>query len=216
MKKAVLIFLFFLPSFLYGEIHAPETIYSKESGYFTWGIIELGDNGETAEEVMANFQRYGDWLLDGLKKSDPEAEELICNLNDLIYDKEGNYFRINFSFNVWFFRKKGYSLPFYIKDIVRISDNKVRAFKIEADRNHKSSKIIEKLTYIFQIKENNGKKELFYAGLFKLRGFADFIFTLKMYKKNVEWYVYKFAGNFLRELKEIKEEKKKIISCAFP
>lgn len=182
---------------LSADISKPYTTYSEENGYTTIGFVNLDAPFEKAQDVILDFAGYENWLLDGLTRDDPEAKKLIVTLNRLEYDSEYSDLTVYFSFNIFFLKNKEYSLPFILK---KLDDGS--GVVLTADSDHWSSKFISKLVYTIKLDQMPSGLVLNYSGDCKLRGFADRCFNLRLYKKNIEWYIYKFASNFVNRLSD--------------
>lgn len=195
LKKFFLITFLFVSAMLQADITGPLTTYSENEGYTTVGFVEFHGNRERAREIMADFEDYENWLLEGLRKDDPDAGKLTCTLNDLRYYPEEKTFKVSFSFNIFFLKHKEYTLPFLIKEIEYDESGKMKGIKLEADKTHKSNKFLEELVYTLSLEDDL----ILYTGKCRLKGLARAFFSLRLYKKNIEWYIFKFAENFINE-----------------
>lgn len=195
MKRLFFLLIFFVSVLAHADVIIPQTSFSEEIGYTTIGIVEFDGDRERASEIMADFGSYEKWLLVGLRKEDPEAEKLTCTLNDIKYYPDRNLFRVNFSFNIFFLKHKEYTMPFLIKETEYDENGKLKSITLEADKTHKTNKFIAELIYTLTLEDH----VLMYKGQCRLKGLAKAFFTLRLYKKNIEWYICRFASNFINE-----------------
>lgn len=177
------------------EISKPVTTYSPQEGYYTEGSVTLFQSRDKIDAVFWNFKEYDTWLLDGLSRDDPEAKKLTCTLNRIIYEEENERFRVYFSFNFWFLRNREYSLPFKIEK--HPDSNGLTLSVITGER---TGRFIEDLEYSFIFDTQGNNSTLHYTAECRLKGFADRFFSLRLYKKNIEWYIYTFANNFIKRV----------------
>ncbi len=172
-------------------IPAPKTTYSRENGFYTEGFIPFSAPREKADALLWDFAGFEDWLLDGLTRNDPEARKLTCTLNSMSYLSGKNMFRIYFSLNIWFLKKKEYSILFTVSPL----DNGENGIRLELYEDGRTERIIDKLSYTISLDER-----ISYTGHCKLKGLAARFFTLGLYKRNIEWYIRTFAANFQKKL----------------
>ncbi|MCQ2604266.1 MAG: hypothetical protein MJ215_04395, partial [Spirochaetia bacterium] len=150
-----------------------------------------------AVRILGDFSSYDSWILNGLKDGDDDAKNLICTLNSIRYIQDKELFKVGFSLHVWPFKGKNYSIPMLVRDVERDDDGNIMSFQLEADKHHSTHKLIENLVYSFELQDGKYEKKLKYNGICKMRGLARAIFTLRMYRRNIEVYICRFAENFL-------------------
>ena len=196
IKISILIFLFC--PFICGahEFPTPETTYTWEDGYNTQGHISVLAPKEKIDAILWNYSDYENWLLEGLSKDDPEARKLTCFLNSMEYLKDRNMFKVYFSLNIWFLKNKESSALFSIIP----AGKGVDGIKLELNKGKKTEKTIDSLCYSISITHKDGIATINYTAHCKLKGPTARFFTLKLYKKNIEWYIRTFANNFLEKL----------------
>ena len=195
LLSLMLLGLFAGPFLTAEEISDPVTTYSREEGYNTNGSITFSAPKEKIDAVLWKFGDFENWLLDGLTRDDPEAKKLTCTLNHMSYLSDENMFKIYFSLNIWFLKKKENSVLFTVSPL-----EGEEGIKLELYEDGRTAKIIETLCYTIAISRQGDMTTLSYTGHCKLKGLAARFFTIGLYKKNVEWYIYTFVRNFFKKL----------------
>ncbi|MBR4159132.1 MAG: hypothetical protein IKT97_03630 [Spirochaetia bacterium] len=178
------------------SIPAPVTTYSREEGYKTQGQISLTATKDKTDAILWNFADYENWLLDGLTRNDPEAKKLTCTLNSMKYIPDKNQFKVYFSLNIWLLNNREYSISFTVNPMENVKDG----IKLDVVESGKIAKLIETLTYTISIEYQGNSAIINYTGHCKLKGLAARFFSLRLYKKNFEWYVRTFAKNLMNRL----------------
>lgn len=189
--KYIIILFFVMPCLAFASME-PKTVYTEDRFFVTTGEIPFAQTIDELCITLLKYHNYSDWAFQGMDGVDKESEGLIVYFTDVIYSPEENIFFVTFDINlIWPFGQKG----------------QVMSFKTHQKYNDHSTlesitltpllgtKLVEEVEMIFYPTEKSSGTILYYESRIKLTKFLDLFFTLKSYKKNFEWYVYKMSEN---------------------
>ena len=190
--------VFLITGFLSGET-SPETIYTDDKYYITYGTLVLDCPISTVSVLLLDLEHYRDWAFRGMGKSEPDEEWHIAYLQDAIYNRQESVMYV--IFGVHLFRastrsSSGNSLGF--RTIVTMDDYG-RLASVTFSLNEKNS-FLREADYGFDLSADGEKTIIHYFGNVRLSPFIDFFFNLKTYKSNVEWYAVRLVDNLVSEL----------------
>lgn len=192
MKRLSIFLLLALPSLL-NAYTEPRTEYTEDRYFVTTGELDFPVSPDEVSMVMLKYNDYDLWALKGMQGVDKESEGLLVYFTAIEYVAGRGMFLVNFDVNlIW---------PFGRKDSV---------LKMKTEQHFGSGGELESVTFIpivgskmvedarieFRIRKTAEGTAIFFESRIKLSKFLDFFFSLRSYKKNFEWYVFKVAGNF--------------------
>jgi len=198
MKYIFTVLLLCTPVFLFAFME-PLTVYTEDRFFVTTGEIQFT---HTLEEVSITLLKYNDfsrWAFKGMDGVDKESEGLIAYFTDIDYSPAENLFFVTFDINlIWPFGRKGHVMKFQPRQ--RYNDmgclESITLIPILG------SKFVEEADMVFFLREEGAGTSLSYKSRIKLTKFLDFFFSLRSYKKNFEWYVYKMSDNLYEYMQE--------------
>lgn len=180
-----------IPLFLFAEVD-PHTVYTKDRFFVTTGEIDLQKSIDEVSIALLKYNEYSQWALNGMQGIDKESEGLIAYFTEINYLAESNLFLITFDLNlIWPFGRKGVELKFSPHQEYS-ETGQLKSIKMNPLLG---TKLVQEANLEFSLKEDRNGVSIVYNSRIKLSEFVDFFFSLRSYKKNFEWYVYKVADN---------------------
>ena len=152
---------------------------------------------KTVSIALMKYNNYSDWAFNGMQGIDKESEGLIAFFTDISYSSSENLFSVTFDINlIWPFGRKGNVMKF------RPSQTYSDSGELEAITliPELKGKMVEAARLDLYVNNHGSTASVAYASRLKLSGFLDFFFSLRSYKKNFEWYIYKVAENLTEHL----------------
>jgi hypothetical protein len=196
MKFALFLCLFILPLTLFA-FSEPKTVYTEDRAYVTSGEIDFDLTLEEVGTVLLQFNRYSEWAFQGMQGVDKESEGLIAYFTEVEYSAESGLFYVTFDLNlIWPFGKKGNVIKF--KPVQKFDrEGQLRAIALVPQLG---TRMVQSASVLFRLDESPGGSTISYEARVKLTPFLDFFFSLRSYKKNFEWYVFKMTDNLTQYL----------------
>jgi hypothetical protein len=198
MKYIFTALVLFIPCLLSAYME-PLTVYTKDRYFVTTGEINFTHSIDEVSITLLKYNDYSRWAFVGMDGVDKESEGLLAYFTDIVYSVEENLFFVTFDINlIWPFGRKGRVLKFEPHQ------------KYDGDGNLESitlipllgTKMVEEAEMVFHLQEQRSGTSLYYESKIKLTKFLDFFFSLRSYKKNFEWYVYKMSDNLYEYMRE--------------
>lgn len=195
--KFVLFFFLILTPLSLSAISEPTTIYTEDRVYVTTGEIDFDLTLEDVATVLLQYNKYSQWAFKGMDGIDKESEGLIVYFTDVEYSAETNLFYITFDLNlIWPFGKRGNVVKF--KPVQKFDrEGRLRAIGLVPLLG---TRMVRSAAVVFRLNEKNRGSSISYEARVKLTPFLDFFFSLRSYKKNFEWYVFKMTDNLTQYL----------------
>lgn len=191
MKHFLTTLLLLLPYTLCAEME-PNTIYTEDRFFVTTGEIDFKQTVDEVSITLLKYNDYSQWAFKGMDGVDKESEGLIAYFTDIDYSIGENLFYITFDINaIWPIGRKGQVMTFKPRQSYN-SDGSLQSITLIPQLG---TRMVEEADMVFNIEENAYGTSLSYESRIKLSKFLDFFFSLKSYKKNFEWYVYKMSDN---------------------
>lgn len=191
--KYLPLFLFLFVSLAASGQIVPRTEYTKDRYFVTTGELDFPlDAGDVAMALL-KYNDYDHWALKGMQGVDKESEGLIVYFTGIDYSASEGVFLISFDINlIWPFGRKG--LVMAMRPVQKFnSQGNLQSITLIPLLG---TKMVEDARLIFNLKDKPGGSAISFESKIKLTKFLDFFFSLKAYKKNFEWYVFKVAENF--------------------
>jgi len=179
----------------------PQTIYTEDRFFVTTGELDFHQSREEVMITLMKYNDYSNWALNGMDGVDKESEGLLAYFTSIDFSIEENMFFVTFDLNLsWPFGRKDVLIKF--KPHQTYSDKgDLQSIKLIPiiDTKHILDAELE-----FRFLENsNAGVSLAYSSKIRLSKFLDFFFSLRSYKRNFEWYVFKVAENLTVYLNDI-------------
>ena len=171
----------------------PVTEYTEDRFFVTSGIVDFDQTVDEVSLVLLKYNDYSLWALEGMQGVDKDSEGLIAYFTDIQYTISQSIFIVTFDINlIWPFGSRGNVMEF----LAHQEYNKNGELKsITLVPRLETSMVQEAQLVLMIIDDRKGGASVQYESRLKLSGFLDFFFSLKSYKKNFEWYIYKVADN---------------------
>jgi len=196
MRYPAIFILFFLPFSLSAFVE-PHTEYTEDHFYITRGEIDFELDVWEVGTVLLKYNDYSKWALRGMQGVDQESEGLIAYFTDVRYLARENFFLITFDLNlIWPFGRKGSQIRFRP---LQAFDSEGRLASITLIPLM-GNKMVHSAILEFNLRETETGSSLSYESRIRLAPLFDFFFSLRSYKKNFEWYVFKLTENLTEYL----------------
>lgn len=191
-----LVFLLLLPVSLFAYTE-PYTEYTENHFYITTGEIDFDLDVWEVGTVLLKYNDYSKWAFVGMQGVDKESEGLIAYFTDVRYSAQENLFYVTFDLNlIWPFGKKGSVIRF--RPVQSFDDEgRLRSISLNPMLGNK---MVHSAIMMFELRETPSGSSLRYESRIRLAPFLDFFFSLRSYKKNFEWYVFKMTRNLTEYL----------------
>ncbi|MBN2657197.1 MAG: hypothetical protein JXR86_09070 [Spirochaetales bacterium] len=191
MKNLLPVLLILLPFRLCAYIQ-PYTEYTDNHFYITTGEVDFNLDVRDVGAVLLDYNGYSRWAFLGMQGVDKESEGLIAYFTDVRYSASEDLFYVIFDLNlIWPFGKKGSEIAF--KPIPQFdSAGKLVTLTLVPVLGNK---MVHNANMLFLLRETATGSALRYESRIRLAPILDFFFSLRSYKKNFEWYVFKLAEN---------------------
>jgi len=196
MRYLLLFILFFIPLSLFAFLE-PHTEYTEDHFYITRGELDFELDVWEVGTVLLKYNDYSRWALRGMQGIDKESEGLIAYFTDIRYSAGENLFYVTFDLNlIWPFGRKGSQLrfrPFQAFD----SEGRLASITLVPIMGNK---MVHSANLVFNLRETATGSSLSYESRIRLAPLLDFFFSLRSYRKNFEWYVFKLSENLTDHL----------------
>jgi hypothetical protein len=194
MKHVILFLLFFNSVYLFAYI-APQTIYTEERFFITTGELDFHQTMDEVSITLLKYNNYSKWALNGMQGINKESEGLIAYFTDINFSLEESLCLVTFDLNlVWPFGKKGIVMKFKpFQEYYDNGDLKSITLIPLIESDHVEAVEME---FILLKNKNIDGVSMTYTSRIRLSKFLDFFFSLRSYKRNFEWYIFKMADNF--------------------
>lgn len=191
MKYIPVIVIFLFSQILFAETDV-QTFYTEDRYFVTAGEIRLKQPAEAVGLTLLKYNEYSDWALNGMQGIDKESEGLIAYFTEIVYSADTGLFLITFDINlIWPFGRKGNVMQF--RPYQKYSPNgALESITLVPLLGYE---LIEDAELIFNLNDTVYGSSINFESRIRLSKFLDFFFSLRAYKRNFEWYVYKVADN---------------------
>ncbi len=198
MKQIFTVLFLLLPFFLCAEME-PLTIYTEDRFFVTTGVVDFEQTVDEVSIALLKYNDFSQWAFRGMDGVDKESEGLIAYFTDIDYSPEENLFYITFDINaIWPIGRKGHIMQFQPHQSYN-NDGSLKSITLVPLLG---TRMVEEANMVFYIEKNGPGASLSYESRIKLSKFLDFFFSLRSYKKNFEWYVFKMSDNLYTYLSE--------------
>lgn len=198
MKFIPVLLLLLLPINLFSNMD-PYTSYTDDRYFVTTGEIDFQISSWDVSMTLLKYNEYSLWALTGMQGVDKESEGLIVYFTDIEYSSADDLFYITFDLNlIWPFRREGVVLKFRPEQTFS-NDGRLESIRLIPLLR---KQLVEDAHLVFSISELPGGSSISYETRIRLTPFLDFFFSLRSYKKNFEWYVFKVTENLSEFLNE--------------
>ncbi len=220
---AAIAFIVFLLSFLSPEpvlgaypgiIEFPEpmTVQGDDRVFVTTGTILLSGDRGRAEELIADVSRWRDWMLVGMDGPREDGKKLLVYLLDLAWTPAGETGpavanasaparpsgTLDVAAILPFMKSFGADPSSYRFDvrILRGDDGSLRAVVAGFVGDSFALRDAEYAIAIEDTPAADGSFAVRYQARVRIRGFLDFFFSLRAYRRTIGWYLDRIARNF--------------------
>ncbi len=171
----------------------PQTLYTANKYFVTFGEMDFEKPIDEVATILLKYNDYSNWALNGMQGIDKESEGLIIYFTEIDYSPEQEVFIISFDVNlIWPFGSKGNRID--LKAVQNFNEyGELISITLTPQINFKMVK--EVLMEISLRNNENSITSISYLTQIKLAGLLDLFFSLKSYKKNIEWYILKLTNN---------------------
>lgn len=198
MKHILTVFFLLLPFSLCAEME-PLTAYTEDRYFVTTGVIDFEQSVDEVSIALLKYNEFSQWAFKGMDGVDKESEGLITYFTNIDYSTGENLFYVTFDINaIWPIGRKGYVMQFRPFQSYN-NDGSLKSITLVPLLG---TRMVEEANMIFYVEEKGVGTSLSYESRIKLSKFLDFFFSLRSYKRNFEWYVYKMSENLYGYLSE--------------
>ena len=183
-----------------GDVETHTRYDEETSVYGTDGRVTLGVPIGDLARVAAGFSAYRTWALRGINGDDDNSRDFITLLRDVDYRNGGRQrvgvFEIEFDVDlIWPFGSEGNVIAFDLVEARHVAGSKTNGVdRIRVVLSTKSA-VLETFSLTLEAKGKGEESEVRFTCRVKFVGLIDTFFSMKRYKKNIEWRIVKVVKN---------------------
>lgn len=173
-----------------------ETVYRDDHVFETRGIVYVQGDLDDLNTVLLDVHDYRHWFLDGLTRRSVQSDELPALLVDVIVDPQNSdEIKIIFDLNR-FLKFKGLSASFRQEwDYGASGVLRSLSFIYTGRQSY-----LREGRYTFNFSESAEGIQIEFVCEARLSGLLDLFFTVRIYDKNMGFYIRGLSGNLKKRL----------------
>jgi hypothetical protein len=174
------------------------TVYEPDRSYLTRGTLLIKGSSELLNSVFLDFNSYTDWVLEGMTRESEIASSLpafLVSINPVSDRDNPNLLEIEYDLNT-FIKKRG--LKAYFTTQWSIGDAGIidtLSFEYTGSRN-----ILKEASYVLFFTPLDEGIQIDFICKAKLSLLLDLFFSLKLYEKNIGYYIEGLSDNLKKKL----------------
>ncbi len=183
------------------------TYYDDDRGMFmSRGEVRVGVPLNELAEVAGDFAHYGDWTLYGINDR-PGGGSFTIILKAVDYVPGGSYglgiFNIRYDLNViWPFGRTNQVIPFEVAKAVRRPDGGVDHLEFVLGNDNM---LLDTFKVVLRASGDEQRSVVRFRSEVAFASLVDAFFTLKGFRKNIEWRIVRVLKNLKRRLQSGRE-----------
>ena len=173
-----------------------EPLTVKEPGhvYITEGALLVPAGRDAVDRLVRDYPGFDAWMLRGLRERSDENRGHPALLTAVAYDADADLFTVYYDLKIIMtYHGQVAFHPVLVAD----DSGRVTAFRAELAG---SGAVLKDSVFVFRFDDAPGGTELDYRVWTRLSAFGDLFFTLRSYRRNMEWYIARLAENLAEAL----------------
>ena len=173
-----------------------KTVRTNDKRYITQDSVTIPTPLESAILLIESTDTWNTWMFSGMDGSEKVDHFLLIYIIDMeILERSSLKVMIDFRF-LRNLGKKAECIPFSIAWNYS-SDGLLENCTVTLD---KPNAMLESARYTITISGSDNQSMIDYNAEVKLKGFFDFMVSLRSYRKTIEWYLDRIITNYTNEL----------------